>query len=280
MENGSVSPSNRLRWQTTNPLFPSTKIYKTRSLWFDSITKKQRHRIFPDTMTEKSSARKKMQLLTHLWPLLMPICFLAITTWPICIFYFIFPHLNILTIVLVFGVSLVSRLVHFSSITSLSLFKAPMMIYQWHHTKRGSAWYIVREVCVCVCVWERERERERERETEVTSWQLRWNWRRVHTFPCQKFTLFVTSFPNGHNCGSCPTTRSLCFSSLKWSAMCTDIGNELTLSVAKKFALFVHLSQIARQVISSEPKTNDQMCGCTVLLPIKKKESKTVGIDS
>ena len=54
--------------------------------------------------------------------------------------------------------------------------------------------------------------------------------------------------------------------------MCTEIGNELTLSVAKRFSLFVHLSQIARQVISSEPKTNDQMCGSTVLLPIEKKK--------
>ena len=124
----------------------------------------------------KKFSKKKMQLLTHLWLLLMPICFLAIATWPICISYFIFPHLNILTIVLVFQVSLVSRLVCFSSITSLSLFKAPMMIYQWHHTKRGSARYIVREVCVCVCVCERERERERERETEVKSWQHHWNW--------------------------------------------------------------------------------------------------------
>ena len=39
MENGSVSQCNRLRWQATNPPFPSTKIYKTRLLWFNSITK-------------------------------------------------------------------------------------------------------------------------------------------------------------------------------------------------------------------------------------------------
>ena len=38
----------------------------------------------------KKFSKKKMQLLTHLWPLLMPICFIAIATWPICIFFFFF----------------------------------------------------------------------------------------------------------------------------------------------------------------------------------------------
>ena len=124
-------------------------------------------------------------------------------------------------------------------------------------------------VCVCVCVCVKERERERDGSDVMT---VALKLATSSHFPLPKIHTFRTSFPNGHNCGSCPKTRSLCFSSLKWSAMCTEIGNELTLSVAKRFALFVHLSQIARQVISSEPKTNDQMCGCTVLLPIKKKK--------
>ena len=60
----------------------------------------------------------------------------------------------------------------------------------WYYRKRGSASYIVREVLSV-----RERERDTERETDgsdVTIVALKLAM--IHTFPCQKFALFVSPF--------------------------------------------------------------------------------------
>ena len=129
-----------------------------------------------------------------------------------------------------------------------------LYLFLFHNRKRGSASYIVREVC---SVRERERERERETETDgsdVTIVALKLamkfgtfpcqnshKWRRVYIFPCQKFALFVSPFTlpispflNGHHCGA-------------------EIRNEFTLPLRmpKNFSLFVpNLSNGARRATS------------------------------
>ena len=109
----------------------------------------------------------------------------------------------------------------------------------YYYRKRGSASYIVREVLSV-----RERERERERYRERRKWRHHCRakigdeftpslakkshkWRRVYTFPCQKFALFVSAFTlpvspflNGHHCGA-------------------EIRNEFTLPLPKNFSLLV-----------------------------------------
>ena len=104
-----------------------------------------------------------------------------------------------------------------------------------HYRKRGSASYIVREV---LSVRERERYRERRKwrhhcrakigdEFTPTLAKNSHKWRRVYTFPCQKFALFVSPFTlpvspflNGHHCGA-------------------EIRNEFTLPLPKNFSLLV-----------------------------------------
>ena len=106
-----------------------------------------------------------------------------------------------------------------------------------YYRKRGSASYIVREVLSV-----RERERERYRDTRKWRHHCRakigdeftlslaknsHKWRRIYTFPCQKFALFVSPFTlsvspflNGHHCGA-------------------EFCNEFTLPLPKNFSLLV-----------------------------------------
>ena len=130
-----------------------------------------------------------------------------------------------------------------SEFTVKSLFSAPALII-------GSAEALPiiesAEALPILCVryfwWERERERERYRERRKWRHHCRakigdeftpslaknsHKWRRVYTFPCQKFPLFVSAFTlpvspflNGHHCGA-------------------EIRNEFTLPLPKNFSLLV-----------------------------------------
>ena len=133
-----------------------------------------------------------------------------------------------------------------------------------------------------------ERERERERYRERRKWRhhcrakigeeftlsLAKNshkWRRVYTFPCQKFALFVSPFTlpvspflNGHHCGA-------------------EIRNEFTLPLPKNLSLLVrNLSNGAsRETSDWKLKTNDQILPSpTLFFPSKnwiKLIPKTIG---
>ena len=139
-----------------------------------------------------------------------------------------------------------------------------------YYRKRGSASYIVREV---LSVRERERERYRERrkwrhhcrakigdEFTLSLAKNSHKWRRVYTFPCQKFALFVSPFTlpvspffNGHYCGA-------------------EIRNEFTLPLPKNLSLLVrNLSNGASRATSDRKlKTNDQILPSPTVLPIEK----------
>ena len=106
-------------------------------------------------------------------------------------------------------------------------------------------------VCVCVCVWEREREREiRDFRAEIGDEFTLWN------FFCSNFTLFaVPRLSNSHLRGA------------------EKIHSEFTHVRSQRTPYFsLHCSQMVRQVIE-EPKTNDRMYGCTVLLLIKESKN-------
>ena len=142
------------------------------------------------------------------------------------------------------------------------------------------------------CAWgtfsERETQRERERYRDRRKWHhhcrakiddeftlsLAKNshkWRRVYTFPCQKFALFVSPFTlpvspflNGHHCGA-------------------EIRNEFTLPLPKNVSLLVrNLSNgTSRATSDRKLKTNDQILpSLTLFFPSKnwiKLIPKTIG---
>ena len=104
-----------------------------------------------------------------------------------------------------------------------------------HNTKRGSASYIVREVCL-----ERERERERKRKRE------------------RERLAMSSHLPF-------PEIRTLCSASLTGQHCRAEI-DERTLTVAKQLTSSFRPSEVVRQV-TKEPKTNDHMHGCTIFFP-------------
>ena len=148
-----------------------------------------------------------------------------------------------------------------------------------YYRKRGSASYIVREV---LSVRERERYRERRKwrhhcrakigdEFTLSLAKNSHKWRRIYTFPCQKFALFVSPFTlpvspflNGHYCGA-------------------EIRNEFTLPLPKNLSLLVrNLSNGASRATSDRKlKTNDQILPSpTLFFPSKnwiKLIPKTIG---
>ena len=115
-------------------------------------------------------------------------------------------------------------------------------------------------LCVRYFRWERERYRERRKwrhhcrakigdEFTLSLAKNSHKWRRVYTFPCQKFALFVSPFTppvspflNGHYCGA-------------------EIRNEFTLPLPKNLSLLVrNLSNGASRATSDRKlKTNDQI---------------------
>ena len=136
----------------------------------------------------------------------------------------------------------------------------------FYYRKRGSAPYILREV-LSVCVRERERDTETDgSDVTIVAVKLamslhfplpkvRTKWRRVYTFPCQKFALFVSPFTlpvshfwNGHQCGA-------------------EIRNEFTLPLPKDFFLFVpNLSNGASHATNNRKlKTKLMIKSCPVL---------------
>ena len=97
---------------------------------------------------------------------------------------------------------------------------------------------------------------------------ISYNWRWVYTFPCQKFTLFVSPFTlpvslflNGHYCGA-------------------KIRIEITLSVAKKFhplySDFLKWREPRDEWSKTEDKWSNLAQSYTVLLIKKKKGIKLI----
>ena len=114
-----------------------------------------------------------------------------------------------------------------------------------YYRKRGSASYIVREVRSV-----RERERYREREIDGSDVII------------VALKLAISShFPLPKNCAFRFSLHTSCL---------TIVGLKFTLSVAKKFVLFVPtLSSMARAA-TSETQENDQILPSPIVLPIEK----------
>ena len=151
----------------------------------------------------------------------------------------------------------------YTSHTTLGL--RPWVVYSVG--KPSWPWFVIigsAEALPILCVryfrWERERERERYRDRRKWRHHCRakigdeftkssHKGRRVYTFPCQKFALFVSLFTlpvspfwNGDHCGA-------------------EIRNEFTLPLPKDFFLLVpNLSNGASRATSNRKlKTNDQI---------------------
>ena len=133
-------------------------------------------------------------------------------------------------------------------------------------------------LCVRYFRWERYRERRKWRhhcrakigdEFTLSLAKISHKWRRVYTFPCQKFALFVSPFTlpvspflNGHYCDA-------------------EIRNEFTLPLPKNVSLLVRNLSNGASRATSDRKTNDQILPSpTLFFPSKnwiKLIPKTIG---